>query len=99
MEIIKKLIKELKHLLSYDIKDEMFFKEESEEIDEMSKYWVKTYEDKKEYHPHISLKCFEPSFDKEIFPIDFLASRIAICHLGRKGTCRKILFETKLKEV
>lgn len=51
---------------------------------------IKTQTDMKSFQPHITLLCSRPKYDK--FPIQFTAGEIALCHLGRHGTCRKILY-------
>ena len=51
-----------------------------------------------QFHPHITLGVGEYKKSLE-HPIAFTADRIAICQLGNYCTCRKILAETKLREV
>ncbi len=96
----KILMKKLLPFLSDDVKLEMFYKENNEEIDKVSMHWVKMYKEKhgdpKNYEPHISLKCTQAEYNS--FPIKFTASRLAICHLGNYCTCRKIFYKTELKE-
>ena len=48
------------------------------------------------YFPHITLGYGEKI--EMTFPIEFHASKIAICHLGNHCTCRKILFETNINK-
>ena len=88
-----KIIKELLPMFSYDVKKDMFFLDSDENLSEVSKVWVenygKNYSDPENYHPHISLKCRKAEYHN--FPVKFIASEIALCHLGNYCTCRTIM--------
>ncbi len=62
-------------------------------------YWVQGFVTKsvrEKYKPHLTLGMGVP---EEIqFPIPFVASRIALCHLGSYCTCRNVLGEDILKK-
>lgn len=76
---------------------EMFFPEKN--FNNISFNWVESYIDTIGYEnhtPHITLNCSEAKYDGKL-PIQFKASRLTIHQLGDHCTCRKILFETKLK--
>jgi len=92
------IMNNLKNLLTYDVQPDMFYKNTSEEIDEVSMHWVKTYKSKasnpNNFNPHISLKCTKADYKN--FPVKFNASQLAICHMGKHGTCRKLLSSTLL---
>jgi len=47
------------------------------------------------FRPHITLGVGRATSELK-FPISFRANTLALCHLGNYGTCRKILFSTKL---
>jgi len=69
-------------------------------VSERTLYWLSRFKDKscfENYYPHITLA--KEGLDTEEVQIEFTAKRLALCHLGNYCTCRKILFETKLKEV
>lgn len=98
-ELHRRVMKELLPVLSYDVRNEMFFLDSDEKFYETSKFWVENYAKKhsspNKYHPHISLKCRNASYTK--FPIKFSASKIAVCQLGNYCTCRKIFISSVLK--
>lgn len=86
------------HLLTYNAEIEMVFN--PPEVEEVTLFWIKNYSKKyknpDKFHPHITVGFGET--DKFYFPINFGASRLALCHLGNYCTCRKILFESKLSK-
>ncbi len=62
------------------------------DLDTVSKYEQKySFE---HFDPHITLWCAEAEPIK--LPHSFIASTVAICHLGSGTKCRKILFSTSL---
>jgi|GEM_PF-882241 len=94
------LVKELKIYGGKKTKVAMFYRSKNEKMSPKSKIikWVEDYASKhtgKNFFPHISLLASAVNFKK--FSHKFIANRLAICHLGDHGTCRKILWETKLK--
>lgn len=55
--------------------------------------WIRTFAQKaayEHYDPHITLGYGQVPPDLS-FPIPFTVARLALCHLGNHGTCRKIL--------
>ncbi len=69
-------------------------------VSERTLYWLSSFKDKtsfKNYYPHITLA--KEGIVERNLEISFIAKRLALCHLGNYCTCRKILFETELKEV
>jgi 2'-5' RNA ligase len=90
----------LKKLLVFESSDiKIFYKERGETIEKIPTTFKNNYlnyaYDK--YNPHMTLCCKESRWNK--FPITYTAKRLALFHAGKSTTCRKILFETKLKEV
>lgn len=88
------------YLFKYKSSQDMFYIKDGEGFSNTSMRWVDTlyqtkYKNIDKYYPHISLKCQDPKYSD--FPIKFTANRIALCHLGNHCTCRKILWEGKLK--
>jgi len=90
----KDLMNQLNPFLSFDATSKEIYNQE-EEPDYVNQYKKIGSFDK--YNPHITLRCKEitQKIPKQIF----VAKRLAICHIGISTTCRKILFETELKEV
>lgn len=82
-------------LFSYESETSMFF--QPPVITEPSSWWKNRMPEemiRENYHPHITLGHGEASPLNE--PISFIASRIAVCHLGKNSTCRRILFEKRI---
>ncbi|MFH0829410.1 MAG: 2'-5' RNA ligase family protein [Candidatus Kerfeldbacteria bacterium] len=76
-----------------------FIADSDEKILQLSVDWVTGFRqhhpDGAHYQPHISLGVGKVKPLER--PIDFTASRFAVCHLGNFNTCRKILKEWVLK--
>ena len=88
------VIKELKPLFSYDAKVEHFYQPPI--MTKLGEYWLAGTPYKKileNYEPHLTLG-HGTGLSLET-PIKFTASRLAVCHLGKNSTCRKILTEWK----
>lgn len=78
-------------LLTSDVAEKMFF---DPPIRPGSIEWVRNYRDKHShgaYHPHITISVGGVPNVNLDFPISFVATRLALCHLGNGNTCRKIL--------
>ncbi len=90
------VMKRLWNFLSYDVEAKMFYN--PGKVREKSINWVrnyaKKYNDPSLFDAHITVGFGET--DKFKFPIEFTASRLALCHLGSYCTCRKILISTNL---
>jgi hypothetical protein len=86
------IMKELSTIFTYDVSIDMF--NQDDEVDPISTFWVENYEKKHEnpdnFHAHISLKCNNDVIYDDI-PIEFKASKVALCHLGDHCTCRRVL--------
>ncbi|PIZ52138.1 hypothetical protein COY27_01460 [Candidatus Woesearchaeota archaeon CG_4_10_14_0_2_um_filter_33_13] len=88
----KQLMSSLKNYFTHDATKEDMYNQETEPN------YVNTYKKNdsfKNYVPHITIRCKE--INTVLIKQEFIADRIAICHIGKSTTCRKILFETKLK--
>ena len=97
-EILQKLHEELmtnlSTYLSYDATLEMFFS--PPEIVEKTLFWVNTYRNTsfENFYPHITLGISK--LENHKMNINFIASKIAICHLGNYCTCRKVIISSDL---
>ncbi|MBU4369808.1 2'-5' RNA ligase family protein [Patescibacteria group bacterium] len=84
------VITRLSPCLSYDATIDMCFFPPPIVLETL--FWINNYREKfsfENFHPHITLGISKLS-DKEL-NINFVASKVAICHLGNYCTCRKIL--------
>jgi 2'-5' RNA ligase len=57
--------------------------------------WIRNYPQKaafERFSPHITLGHGQAGTNAS-FPIPFTASRLALCHVGNYGTCRKVIGE------
>ncbi len=64
---------------------------------EQDRKWVREFAEASSfghYYPHITLGQAKPQ--QQPYEQAFTASRLALCHLGRTCTCRKILAEAEL---
>jgi len=71
----------------------------SSEISESTFFWVNNFKDKlsfENYYPHITLG--KTKIAKKVVDIKFQASKVAICHMGNNGTCRKVLYLVELSK-
>jgi len=85
----------LEDLVSYDAISGYFL---GDEILPSSVAWVNNFKTDSafdNFDPHISIGVNE-KVEKE-YPLSFIANWLAICRLGNYNTCRKILWETRLK--
>jgi 2'-5' RNA ligase len=83
--------------LSSDVTEEMIFGDEK--VAETTLLWIKNYRDKSSFEnffPHITIGYGR--VEKQVLPITFTASELALCHLGNHCTCREILVSSKLKK-
>ncbi len=90
------VMKELSGYFSYDVTADMLYP--SGEVSDSSLFWIKYFREKSSFAkflPHITIGYGEP--EQYLFPQEFAASRLALCHLGNHCTCRKILVSVELK--
>lgn len=89
------ICRKLARFLTYDVFAEMLFTPPA--IEEITFSWIKNYPEHSsfaKFNPHITVGVGDPPV-KEL-PIQFTASRLALCQLGNYCTCRKVLAETEL---
>lgn len=85
----EKVMKKVKPYFSYDVTEDMIY---DKEITETALLWIKSYPEKASianFLPHITIGYGQ--IENGPFPIEFITSRLALCHLGNHCTCRKIL--------
>lgn len=81
--------------LSYDAKLAMCFSPPT--VVEKTLLWINNYKKSsfENFYPHITLAATSKIENKKL-NINFVASKIAICHLGNYCTCRKIIISNNL---
>ncbi len=91
------VMKKLWKYLSYDVEISLLFN--PPEVEEVTLYWISNYanhyHDPSLFNPHITVGFGETG--KFQLPIDFTASKIALCQLGNYCTCRKVIDFSGLK--
>lgn len=88
----------LARYFSYNVSEDMFYREEKEQINGITFDYVKTFASTsafENYLPHITVGFGEAEID--FTPFDFTADTIALCQLGNYCTCRKVLSSYKLE--
>ncbi len=85
------------NFLSYEVESSMI--SNPAEIEDITLHWIEGYKKKYDnpslFHPHITIGHGETN--KFNFPINFKASKIAVCHLGNYCTCRKVIISSDLQ--
>jgi 2'-5' RNA ligase len=67
------------------------------EVNDSTLYWIKNYPDNsgfEKFYPHITVGYGKIS--NLTLPVEFTASKLALCQLGNECTCRKILASVNL---
>jgi len=85
----------LEPYFSYDVSADMVY---GPKASESALLWVRNYRERasfENFFPHITIGYGEIG-DFSI-PMDFNASKLALCHLGNHCTCRKVLTSAELK--
>ncbi len=95
-ELHENIMNKLRDYLTYDCTKEMIFRESGQEVTEpnyINKFLLEhSFEN---YEAHITTRAKVGVGEKDL-PIEFIASRIAICHIGTMTTCRRVLWEKNL---
>jgi len=86
----ERVMEAMKGFFRYDVAEAVFY---DDVVADTTQDWVRDYPRQAAYEqfsPHITLGYGQakPEFS---FPVAFTAARLALCHLGNHGTCRKIL--------
>jgi len=86
----ERVMEEMRPLFRYEVQEAMFA---DDVVASSTLDWVRSYPQKAAYenfHPHLTVGYGRAPADLS-FPIPFTVTRLALCHLGNHGTCRKIL--------
>jgi 2'-5' RNA ligase len=91
------IMKRLRPYFTYDVTADMLLSA-PRQVAQSTLSWIKNYPQKsgfEDFSPHITIGFGRiPKLES---PINFTASRLALCHLGNHCTCRKILISIELK--
>ena len=93
----RKVMEKLAPYLSYDVTSDMIA---DAEVAESTLLWIKDYREKSSFanfSPHITIGYGE--IENGPFPIEFAASKLALCHLGNHCTCREVVVSVELIEL
>ncbi len=91
----EEIMMRLSPYFSYDAKLNMCFSPPV--VVERTLFWINGFKDNtsfENFYPHITLGISK--LNEQKLNIDFMASKLAVCHLGNYCTCRKILFSLDL---
>jgi 2'-5' RNA ligase len=86
----ERIMRDLGPFLTYDVRESMLFGQGP--FSDTTLQWIRTFGEKSSlsrFWPHITLGYGEAaSIDR---PVSFVASALALCHLGNHCTCRKVM--------
>ncbi len=88
----------LSSFFTHDVSTGMVFKEPDEDVNATTIEYIKKFKTAssfENYVPHITVGS--EAMDLEIDSFEFVAKKIALCHLGNFCTCRKVLLEHTLQ--
>jgi 2'-5' RNA ligase len=88
------VMEKLESYLRADVTGDMVY---GDEVAESALLWIRNYREKSSFasfFPHITIGYGE--IESRSFPIQFVALRLALCHLGNHCTCRKVLASVEL---
>jgi hypothetical protein len=94
----EKVMEKVTPYFSYDVTSDMIYGDE--EVAQTSLLWIKNYPEKASFAnflPHITIGYGRIA--GQSFPIEFVASKLALCHLGNHCTCRKVLTSIDLENI
>ena len=94
-ELHEAVMDELEELVSYDVKAEFFLDDAVRESSINYVHNFRTDAAFESFDPHISIAVEQQIDDKHTQ--SFTTDHLVLCHLGNYNTCRKILWETRLK--
>ena len=92
----EEVMRRLAPYFNYDVTADMVLS--PPKASESTLAWIKSYPEKSSFEnfsPHITIGYGE--INDYSFPIEFTASKLALCHLGNHCTCRKILASVELE--
>ena len=91
----EEVMEKLAAYLSYDVTREMVY--DSGQVSESTLLWIREYREKSSFanfSPHITIGYGQ--MENMLFPMEFVASRLALCHLGNHCTCKEVLASIEL---
>ncbi|MHC4260163.1 MAG: 2'-5' RNA ligase family protein [Planctomycetota bacterium] len=91
----EEVMEKLTSYLSYDVTREMMY--DSGQVSESTLLWIREYREKSSFanfSPHITIGYGQ--MENVLLPMEFTASRLALCHLGNHCTCRDVLISIGL---
>jgi 2'-5' RNA ligase len=94
----EEIMDKVKDLLEFKTDDpDVIFRKPGESVEKIPTTFENGYLNYayKNYDPHVTLRCRNSIWDK--FPIKFNSRKIALFHVGRNVTCRKLLWQKELK--
>jgi 2'-5' RNA ligase len=89
------VMQEVEPFFSQDVTEAMIA---GDTVAESTLEWIRDYPQKaafERFSPHITLGYGQAKTD-DSFPIPFMVSQLALCHVGNHGTCRKVLASVSL---
>lgn len=95
-ELHERLMRGLSDYVGYDATIDMMYN--SKTVEPINLDWINSFRNKSSFgnfHPHITLGVGDA--DKSPYDsFDFIASKLAVCHLGNYCTCRDVLYSVDL---
>lgn len=95
MALHERVMREVGPLFSHDVTESMIA---GEPAAESTLDWIRNYPEKaafERFSPHITLG-YGRAETGDAFPMSFGASRLALCHVGNHGTCRRLIISVDL---
>jgi glycosyltransferase involved in cell wall biosynthesis/2'-5' RNA ligase len=96
------VMNKLSPYFTYDVSSDMIYTLPNQQVEEVTTYWIENYPKEssfEKFSPHITIGIGEVEGETcgLKFPIQFNASKLALCHFGNYCTCREILLLYELK--
>ncbi len=92
----EKVMEKVQPYFSSAVTSDMIYGDE--ELARTTLEWIEGYREKSsfaKFFPHITIGYGEAQ--EQVFPIEFSALKLALCHLGNHCTCRKVLSSIDLR--
>jgi len=95
------VMNKLSPYFTYDVSLDMIYTLPNQQVEEGTTHWIKNYPKESSFErfsPHITIGIGDAASKTRglKFPIQFTASKLALCHLGNYCTCRKIVLSHEL---
>lgn len=95
-QLHESLMNRLRQFFSYDCTKDSLFSKTGEEV--TKPHYINKFATSysfEAFDPHITIRTTE-AVGQEILPLQFTATKVAVCHVGIKATCRKELFAVQM---